>query len=158
MRLRGGWAMSGGSAMRTVVHRRDGEHLQIGSGDGRPITLLVAPDRTGNRHLSMGVQELDPGGLIPLHHHPAAEELLFVYGGRPRIRLDGRMFEVGAETAILFPAGAWHQIEALEGEPLRLTWTFAPPGEEHIFREMARTRTDHEPPPPGPTAREAPPG
>ena len=144
--------------MREVVRRGDGEHLQIGSRDGRRITILVAPDRTGSRHLSMGVQEMEPGGIIPLHNHPAAEELLFVYGGRARITLDGRIFEVGAETAVLFPPGAWHQIEALEGEPLRLTWTFAPPGEEHVFREMARTRTDHEPPPPGPMSREAPAG
>ena len=144
--------------MRTVVRRQDGAHLQIGTAHVRPITILIAPDRTGNRHLSMGVQELDPGGLIPLHNHPGAEELLFVYGGRARITLEGEVMEVGPETAILFPQEAWHQIEALPGEPLKLTWTFAPPGYEHTFREMARTRTEHELPPRGGMGRESPVG
>ena len=133
--------------MRTVIKRQDGEHLQIGDAHARPITILIAPDRTGNRHLAMGVQEMDPGGRIPLHNHPDAEELLFVYGGRARVTLDGQVFDVDPETAILFPQGAWHEIEALEGEPLKLTWTFSPPGYEHTFREMARTRIDHAPPP-----------
>ncbi len=133
--------------MRTIVQRDAGEQLQIGGALARPITILIAPDRTGNRHLSMGVQEMEAGGLIPLHHHPDAEELLFVYAGRARITLDGQVCEVGRETAVLFPQGAWHEIEALAGEPLKLTWTFSPPGYEHTFREMARTRTDHIPPP-----------
>jgi len=133
--------------MRTIVQRDAGEHLQIGDAHARPITILIAPDRTGNRHLCMGVQEMDAGGLIPLHNHPDAEELLFVYAGRARITLGGQVFEVGRETAVLFPQGAWHEIEALEGEPLKLTWTFAPPGYEHTFREMARSRIDHAPPP-----------
>ena len=132
--------------MGTIVKREEGEHLRIGDAHARPLTILIAPDRTGNRHLSMGVQEMDPGGLIPMHNHPDAEELLFVYAGRARVTLDGQVFEVGPETAVFFPQGAWHEIVALEGEPLKLTWTFAPPGYEHTFREMARTRTDHEPP------------
>ena len=58
--------------MGTIVTREEGEHLRIGDAHARHLTILIVPDRTGNRHLSMGVQEMDPGGLIPMHNHPDA--------------------------------------------------------------------------------------
>ena len=134
--------------MELVVHRREGEHLRIGSVHARPVEILIAPDRTGNANLSFGVQEMDPGGKIPLHNHPDAEELLYFYAGRALVTIDGRTYGVGPETAVFFPRGAWHEIVAVGNEPLKLTWTFSPPGYEHTFREMARTGIDHERPDP----------
>lgn len=132
--------------MSLVVQRREGEHLRIGGAHARPVEILIAPDRTGNRELSFGVQEMDPGGKIPLHNHPDAEELLYIYAGRARVTIAGRAYEVGPETAVFFPRSACHEIVVLGNEPLKLTWTFSPPGYEHTFREMARTGIDHEPP------------
>ena len=132
--------------MSLVVRRQEGEHLRIGSVHGRPVEILIAPDRTGNREISFGVQEMDPGGKIPLHNHPDAEELLYIYQGSARVTIEGKDYEVGPETAVFFPRGAWHEINVVGTETLKLTWTFSPPGYEHTFRAMARTGIDHEPP------------
>lgn len=134
--------------MRTVVHKTEGETLRMGQGGVRPITILIDPKGVGSRELSMGVQELPPGGGIPLHRHQDEEEVLFVYAGRMRITIEGRALEVGPESAVFIPRGAWHRVETLGDEPLRTTWTFSPPGFEEVFREMARTQTEHPGPPP----------
>lgn len=95
----------------------------------------------------MGVQELPPGSRIPEHRHEHEEELMFIYAGRARITIEGKSTEVGPETAILYPQGAWHQVEAIGDGPVRMTWTFSPPGYEEVFREMARGRLEHSAPP-----------
>ena len=54
-----------------------------------------------------------------------AEEIYFILEGRGRVEVDGEEREVGVGDGILIPAGAWHQIEAVEA--LRFLCCCAPP-------------------------------
>jgi quercetin dioxygenase-like cupin family protein len=130
--------------MRNVIRRGDGEILWLGGGrdGGRPVEILVEPGATGTTAFTMGAQNLPPGGQVPIHRHPH-EEILFVYQGRARIIVGGISHEVGPETTIFVPRDVDHSIENNGSTELRLTFTLSPPGYENVFRELARTRTDH---------------
>ena len=47
--------------------------------------------------------------------------------GGGEMEVDGARARVGPGDAILIPPGAWHQIRAAEGEPLRFLCCCAPP-------------------------------
>jgi quercetin dioxygenase-like cupin family protein len=130
--------------MRHVVRRGEGERLWIGEGGERPVEILVEPGTAGTTAFTMGVQHMPPGGQVPLHRHPE-EEILFVYSGRARITVAGVTHEVGPETAVFIPGDTYHSIENVGTEELRMTFTLSPPGYEKVFREMARSRTEHPP-------------
>jgi quercetin dioxygenase-like cupin family protein len=134
--------------MRSVIRRGDGEILWLGGGEhgGRPVEILVEPATTGTTALTMGAQNLPPGGQVPTHRHPH-EEILFVYQGRARITVGGAPHEVGPETAVFVPRDVYHSIENIGSGELRLTFTLSPPGYENVFRELARARGDHPPVP-----------
>jgi len=129
--------------MRHVVRRGEGEHLWLGKGgEQRPIEILVESGTAGTTAFTMGVQNLPPGGQVPLHRHPH-EEILFAYSGRARITVAGVSHEVGPETAVFIPADTYHSIENVGTEEFRMTFTLSPPGYEKVFREMARGHTEH---------------
>jgi quercetin dioxygenase-like cupin family protein len=130
--------------MRHVVRRGEGERLWIGEGGERPVEILVEPGTAGTTAFTMGVQHMPPGGQVPLHRHPE-EEILFVYSGRARITVAGVTHEVGPETAVFIPGDTYHSIENVGAEDVRMTFTLSPPGYEKVFREMARSRTEHPP-------------
>lgn len=130
--------------MRHVVRRGEGERLWIGEGGARPVEILVEPGTVGTTAFTMGVQNMPPGGQVPLHRHPE-EEILFVYRGRARITVAGVTHEVGPETAVFIPGDTYHSIDNVGTEDLRMTFTLSPPGYEKVFREMARSRTEHPP-------------
>jgi quercetin dioxygenase-like cupin family protein len=130
--------------LKTAIRRGEGERLLLGG--RRPIEILVERGRTGTRAFTMGAQTLAPGGEVPLHQHPY-EEILFVYAGSGRITVGGVAHEVGPETAVFVPSETAHRIENTGPGELRMTFTLSPPGYEEFFRTLARTRTDHTPPP-----------
>ncbi|MGH7324824.1 MAG: cupin domain-containing protein [Candidatus Rokuibacteriota bacterium] len=130
--------------MRHVVRRGEGERLWIGKGGDRPVEILVEPATTGTAAFTMGVQNLPPGSQVPLHQHPE-EEILFCYSGRARITVAGVTHEVGPETAVFIPGDTYHSIENVGTEEFRMTFTLSPAGYEKVFREMARSQTEHPP-------------
>jgi hypothetical protein len=47
----------------------------------------------------MGTEEVRPGSQIPARVHPDAEEILFVYEGRGRVRIGDQEVEIGNTPA-----------------------------------------------------------
>jgi mannose-6-phosphate isomerase-like protein (cupin superfamily) len=74
---------------------------------------------------SVAEAELTAGQRTQRHYHAQTEEIYFVEAGRGDMEVDGERREVGPGDAILIPAGAWHEIRALE--PLRFLCCCAPP-------------------------------
>jgi mannose-6-phosphate isomerase-like protein (cupin superfamily) len=74
---------------------------------------------------SLAEAELGAGQATQRHYHAATEEIYHVLSGRGELEIDGERRELGVGEAALIPAGAWHEIRALE--PLRFLCCCVPP-------------------------------
>lgn len=120
--------------MRRIVRKADAETWESKDGFPRVVQLMIEPRSVGAARLAMGAEEVSPGSQVPLHVHPEAEEVLFLYRGSGRVRVGDVEVEVGPETAIFIPPGMPHGFVNHTHEPAQLTWTFSPPGEQERFR------------------------
>lgn len=123
---------------KAVLRPNEGEVLAVGPPDIGQIIIKVDPRNTGETRLAMGVQVLEPGGVIPVHLHEGLEELIFVYAGHGKTIVAEDEVELVPGTTLYVPRQVWHGITNTGQEPLRLTWTVCPPGLENFFREMGR--------------------
>ena len=89
-------------------------------------------------HMAMGTQEIAPGGRVPRHRHPAAEEILFVYQGQGRACIDTEEVSLAPGTTLVIPPNTWHSFHNESTTPLCLTWTISPAGLEGMFRTIGR--------------------
>jgi quercetin dioxygenase-like cupin family protein len=123
--------------MRRIFSKADSEYREAADAHPRSVHLMIEPATAGSEHLAMGIEAVDPGSRIPVHVHPDAEEILFIYAGRGRARVGDEEVEVGPETAVFVPRGTPHGFVNTADEHAHLTWTFSPPGEHQKFRDDA---------------------
>lgn len=95
--------------------------------DGSTIRSILDGTNAPVREQSLAEASLPPGGSTQRHYHRASEEIYFLLEGTGRMELDGALRDVGPGDAVLIPAGAWHQITAASGQPLRFLCCCAPP-------------------------------
>jgi len=93
--------------------------------DGSTIRSILDRTNAPVAMQSLAEATMPAGGGTQRHFHRVAEEIYFILEGRGRMEVDGEEREVGVGDAILIPAGAWHQIEAVEA--LRFLCCCAPP-------------------------------
>lgn len=95
--------------------------------DGSTIRVLLDADSGGARNQSLAEALLEPGQTTQRHYHAETEELYVVLEGRGELEVDGDRARVAPGEAILIPPGAWHEVRADVGEPLRFLCCCAPP-------------------------------
>ena len=122
--------------MRRIVRKSEAEWREAQDGFPRAVHLMIEPGTAGAEHLAMGTEEVRPLSQIPLHVNAEAEEILFVYQGCGRARVGDEEVEIGPETAIYIPPGTLHGFVNHTDQPVHLTWTFSPPGEQEKFRAL----------------------
>jgi len=93
--------------------------------DGSTIRSLLDLSNAPVKNQSLAEATLPEGAATDRHHHKLSEEFYYVISGRGVMEIDGEVREVGVGDAVLIPAGAWHQIRALED--LRFLCCCAPP-------------------------------
>ena len=93
--------------------------------DGSTIRSLLDLSNAPVAHQSLAEATLPAGAATDRHYHQLSEEFYYMLAGCGLMEIDGEEREVGPGDAILIPAGAWHQIRALE--PLRFLCCCAPP-------------------------------
>ena len=93
--------------------------------DGSTIRSLLDASNAPVANQSLAEATLPAGTATDRHYHKRSEEFYYLLAGRGLMELDGEHREVGPGDAILIPAGAWHQIRAIE--PLRFLCCCAPP-------------------------------
>jgi len=89
---------------------------------------------------STGLQVLEPGAHVRRHAHERSHELLFCYRGSGYAEVEGRRYDVRAETMILIGRGLQHKVMNTGGEQMRLLWFIAPAGLEDWFRAPSAVR------------------
>ena len=81
-------------------------------------TLAAAPD--GASGLEVWRQTLEPRAQSPIHYHEC-EEVILVHEGSGRITIGNDVIDFDADTTLIVPAEAVHQLVNTGQAPLRIT-------------------------------------
>ena len=93
-------------------------------GDGVSVARMLGPLH-GVAHLSVGVVEIAPGGVVRGHRHPF-EESYFVLEGSPLVAIADRRYALRPHDFALIPYAAAHAWRNPGPEPARLLRVQAP--------------------------------
>jgi oxalate decarboxylase/phosphoglucose isomerase-like protein (cupin superfamily) len=102
-----------------------------------PFILKVDPKNGGSPDLTMGYEDIPPGQGIPPHHHPLADEILFVHRGSGTASLGPRTAPVTTGTTIYIPRNTRISLQNTGTEPLSIAYIFSRPGFEDYLRETS---------------------
>jgi mannose-6-phosphate isomerase-like protein (cupin superfamily) len=106
------------------IRQRD-EQKPFTTKDGSTIRSLLDRSNAPVAGQSLAEAALPAGCGTERHYHRVSEEFYYVLEGTGVMEIDGETREVGMGDAVLIPAGAWHQIRAVEA--LRFLCCCAPP-------------------------------
>ena len=106
-----------------IRHRED--QIPFTTKDGSTIRSLLDLSNAPVLNQSLAEASLPAGGETERHFHKLSEEIYYLLTGRGLMEIDGVEREVGPGDAVLVPAGAWHQIRAIE--PLGFLCCCSPP-------------------------------
>ena len=95
-------------------------------GEQRTLWHLATASKGG---FSFGTERVEPGCLIPRHHHTESDELIFIYRGTARCVIgDNSECQMNEGDSVCIQAGTFHEIRnGSDTDPLLLTWTLSPP-------------------------------
>ena len=105
--------------------RKYREQVPFTTKDGSTIRSLLDLSNAPVANQSLAEATIPAGGETERHYHKLSEEFYYLTSGRGVMEIDGTEREVLPGDAILIPAGAWHQIRAIE--PLAFLCCCAPP-------------------------------
>ena len=110
---------------RRMEVRKHSQQVPFTTKDGSTIRSLLDLSNAPVANQSLAEATIPAGGETERHYHQRSEEFYYLLAGRGLMEIDGTECEVGPGDAILIPAGAWHQIKAIE--PLQFLCCCAPP-------------------------------
>jgi mannose-6-phosphate isomerase-like protein (cupin superfamily) len=92
-------------------------------------TFIIKVDRKYGESSSffMGMENIPSGKKIRLHHHPHAEEILFIHRGTGVARLGSREVAVSAGATVYIPRNVSVGLRNTGTEPLSLVFIFPEP-------------------------------
>ena len=98
-------------------------------------------------HLQLVAMTLQPGDEIGEEVHEDRDQFFRIEEGFGEVVIDGRVTGIEADTGIVVPAGARHNIRNTGDKPLKLYTLYAPPHHEdgtvHHTRADADGATEH---------------
>jgi mannose-6-phosphate isomerase-like protein (cupin superfamily) len=92
-------------------------------------TFTIKVDRKygGSSSFFMGMENIPPGKKVRLHHHPHAEEILFIHRGSGIARLGSREVAVSEGATVYIPKNVSVGLRNTGAEPLSLVFIFPEP-------------------------------
>jgi mannose-6-phosphate isomerase-like protein (cupin superfamily) len=109
---------------RMEIRNRD-DQSPFTTKDGSTIRSLLDLSNAPVASQSLAEASLPPGCATERHYHRLSEEFYYLLEGCGMMEIDGEKRPIGPGDAVLIPAGAWHQVTAIE--PLRFLCCCAPP-------------------------------
>ena len=98
---------------------------KIGGAEGVPKFIIKVDRKYGDSSsFFMGMENIPPGKKIRLHHHPHAEEILFVHRGAGVARLGSREVAVREGATVYIPRNVSVGLHNTGTEPLSLVFIF----------------------------------
>ena len=96
--------------------------------EGAPSFIIKVDRQYGESPtFFMGMEEIPPGKKIRRHHHPHAEEILFVHRGAGVVWLGSREVTVRAGATVYIPRNVSVGLRNTGAEPLSLVFIFPEP-------------------------------
>ena len=92
------------------------------------------------KNLQLVLMAIAPGEDIGEEVHPDRDQFFRVEKGKGEVTIDGRRTKIAADSAILVPAGARHNVRNTGEEPLKLYTLYGPP--EHADGTVHPTKAD----------------
>lgn len=71
----------------------------------------------------LGMFEIDPGAVLPFHHHEPAE-IYHVADGVGEVEIAGDVHPLRSGVTAYVPGGCWHETRNTGTEPLRILFFF----------------------------------
>ena len=99
--------------------------------------LKIDPKNGVSPHLVFNTEDIPPGGTIPTHRHPGADEIIFLQTGTARVHLGDTVRDVHAGATVFIPADTWISAENIGSDNISLVGIFSEPGFEDLMREMS---------------------
>ena len=78
----------------------------------------------------MGVLTLQPGAVVPRHHHEKAAEILYFLKGRGIFTIDGKEYKIGPHMAIYIPPLTDHSFRVTSKNAVVAVQIWTPAGPE----------------------------
>lgn len=135
---------------RSVDHADRGQAIVLGPDDGDSYwqpeptggyaTIKLSPKNLRENHLTVVVQVVPPGGLLPVHAHARNEEIKLIVAGSGTAIVEGE--EVAVEPGTLLFTGRWvtHGFRNTGDQPLTILAVFSPPDLEGIIAGLGTPR------------------
>ena len=92
------------------------------------------------RHLQLELMALEPRQDMGPETLAARDQFFHVETGHGEVVIDGVVHEVMAGSAIIVPAGAFHNLRNTGDEPMRLYTLYGPPN--HVDHLVQATKAD----------------
>ncbi|HEV2388636.1 MAG TPA: cupin domain-containing protein [Candidatus Acidoferrales bacterium] len=96
--------------------------------------LKIDPKNGGSKHLVMGLEQMAPGGVIPMHKHLEQDEILFIQNGTAHVTLGSREQDVHGGATVFIPQGTWISVKNTGSESIGMVFVFSAPGYENYMR------------------------
>jgi mannose-6-phosphate isomerase-like protein (cupin superfamily) len=91
-------------------------------------------------HLQLVVMSLDAGEEIGEETHEDTDQFFRLEQGTGEVEIDGHVTKIEADSGIVVPAGARHNVRNTGREPMRLYTIYAPP--HHADGTVQRTKAE----------------
>ena len=92
----------------------------------RTSWILVSEKTVGSKNVAMGVNETDPGSMVPEHKHDTEEEVMFFLSGEGKFVTEDEEIPIHPGVCVYNPPGGKHKILNTGKEVLKFVWIYAP--------------------------------
>jgi len=127
----------GASEPGLILGVDQGEQRVRRAAGGAPFIIKVDRRNGGSPDLVMGYEVLPPGYVIHPHHHPHADEILFIQYGHGVAELGGRRAPVGPGGTVYIPRGVRISFQVTSPDSVGLVFIFSHPGFEQYLRDVS---------------------
>jgi putative monooxygenase len=97
----------------------------------RTSWILVSEKTVGAKNLAVGVNETEPGSMVPEHIHETEEEVMFFLEGKGKFITKDREIELYPGICVYNPPGEKHSIVNTGDTVLKFVWVYSPQLKSH---------------------------
>lgn len=113
--------------MLSVVNTREVRGVMVPKPYERLLKVCMSPEDGRSKDFTLLVSIISPSSGTNYHSHEESGELIYVVSGYGKATVEGKEFDVGADTAIYAPLGVRHMIRNDSDETMKLVCVFVPP-------------------------------
>lgn len=97
----------------------------------RSSWILISEKTVGAQNLALGVNETEPGSMVPEHKHETEEEVMLFLEGEGKFITEDQEIDLKPGICIYNPPGALHKIVNTGTTKLKFVWVYAPQLKSH---------------------------